>query len=132
MSGGRLVVVGDALLDRDIDGRAERLCPEAPVPVVSGPRSRERPGGAALAAALLARDGHDVALVTALAGDEGGAVLGRLLAERGVQVIDLGGGGTTPEKIRVRADGQVVVRVDREGAPPAVRPPGDAAVAALR
>jgi D-beta-D-heptose 7-phosphate kinase/D-beta-D-heptose 1-phosphate adenosyltransferase len=127
-----LVVVGDALLDRDIDGRAERLCPEAPVPVVSGPRSRERPGGAALAAALLALDGHEVALVTALAGDEGGALLRRLLAERGVQVIDLGDGGTTPEKIRVRADGQVVVRVDREGLPPAVRRPGDAAVAALR
>jgi D-beta-D-heptose 7-phosphate kinase / D-beta-D-heptose 1-phosphate adenosyltransferase len=127
-----LAVVGDALLDRDIDGRAERLCPEAPVPVVSGPRSRERPGGAALAAALLARDGHEVAFVTALAGDEGGALLCRLLAERGVEVLDLGGGGATPEKIRVRADGQVVVRVDREGTPPAVRPPGDAAVAALR
>jgi D-beta-D-heptose 7-phosphate kinase / D-beta-D-heptose 1-phosphate adenosyltransferase len=127
-----LVVAGDALLDRDIEGRAERLCPEAPVPVVSGPRSRERPGGAAMAAALLARDGHEVALVTALGDDEAGALLRRLLAERGVEVIDLGAGGTTPEKIRVRADGQVVVRVDRDGPAPAVRPPGDAAVAALR
>ena len=30
-----LVVVGDALLDRDLDGRADRLSPDAPVPVVS-------------------------------------------------------------------------------------------------
>ena len=32
-AGGPLVVVGDALLDRDVDGRAERLCPDAPVAV---------------------------------------------------------------------------------------------------
>lgn len=31
---GRLVVVGDVLLDRDVAGRAERLAPDAPVPVV--------------------------------------------------------------------------------------------------
>ncbi len=29
---GPFVVVGDALLDRDLDGRVERLCPDAPVP----------------------------------------------------------------------------------------------------
>jgi len=32
-----LVVVGDALLDRDLDGQAERLAPDAPVPVVDDP-----------------------------------------------------------------------------------------------
>ena len=53
----RLVVVGDALLDRDLDGRVERLCPDAPVPVVDDPSSTARPGGAALAAALAAADG---------------------------------------------------------------------------
>jgi D-beta-D-heptose 7-phosphate kinase/D-beta-D-heptose 1-phosphate adenosyltransferase len=30
----KLVVVGDALLDRDIDGRCTRVTPDAPVPVV--------------------------------------------------------------------------------------------------
>jgi bifunctional ADP-heptose synthase (sugar kinase/adenylyltransferase) len=39
-----LVVVGDALLDRDLDGRAERLAPDAPVPVVDDPAERRRPG----------------------------------------------------------------------------------------
>ncbi|MFD0392578.1 PfkB family carbohydrate kinase [Streptomyces nogalater] len=33
-----LVVVGDALLDHDLCGRAERLAPDAPVPVVHGTR----------------------------------------------------------------------------------------------
>src|SRR5436853_23902 len=48
----RVVVVGDALLDRDVVGRVERVCPDAPVPVVDVEAVLERPGGAALAAAL--------------------------------------------------------------------------------
>ena len=30
---GAIAVVGDALLDRDLEGRADRLCPDAPAPV---------------------------------------------------------------------------------------------------
>lgn len=30
----RIVVVGDVLLDRDLHGRVERLCPDAPAPVL--------------------------------------------------------------------------------------------------
>ena len=55
--GVTLVVVGDALLDRDVTGRADRLSPDAPVPVVSELTETDRPGGAALAALLAARDG---------------------------------------------------------------------------
>ncbi|MDP9396808.1 MAG: D-beta-D-heptose 1-phosphate adenosyltransferase, partial [Actinomycetota bacterium] len=47
---GPLVVVGDALLDVDVVGRATRLSPDAPVPVVEDAAERPRPGGAALAA----------------------------------------------------------------------------------
>ena len=50
-----VVVVGDALLDRDLDGRAERLAPDAPVPIVDEIVERPRPGGAGLAAVLAAR-----------------------------------------------------------------------------
>lgn len=52
----RLAVVGDVLLDRDITGTADRLSPEAPVPVISAARSSDRPGGAGLAAVLAARE----------------------------------------------------------------------------
>lgn len=44
--GGRLVVVGDALLDVDVEGSAERLAPDGPVPVVDVDDVRRRPGGA--------------------------------------------------------------------------------------
>jgi D-beta-D-heptose 7-phosphate kinase/D-beta-D-heptose 1-phosphate adenosyltransferase len=118
-----LVVVGDALLDRDLDGRAERLAPDAPVPVVDDPAERRRPGGAALAATLAATlDGRAVVLVTALATDEAGAVLRGLLELAGVEVVDLGLEGPTPEKIRVRAQGRSLLRLDRATRPGRVGP----------
>jgi D-beta-D-heptose 7-phosphate kinase/D-beta-D-heptose 1-phosphate adenosyltransferase len=118
-----LVVVGDALLDRDLDGRAERLAPDAPVPVVDDPAERRRPGGAALAATLAALlDGRQVVLVTALAGDEPGTALRGLLELAGVEVVDLGLAGPTPEKIRVRADGRSLLRLDRGTRPGRVGP----------
>ncbi len=111
----RLAVLGDALLDRDVEGDVRRLAPDAPVPVVDHDRTVVRPGGAGLAAALAAADGHDVVLVTALADDSAGRELGALLQGLGVRVVDVGLGGATPEKIRVRAQGRALLRLDRGG-----------------
>jgi rfaE bifunctional protein nucleotidyltransferase chain/domain/rfaE bifunctional protein kinase chain/domain len=125
---GRLVVVGDTLLDRDVEGAVRRIAPDAPAPVLDEERVRERPGGAGRAAVLAAADGHDVALVTALADDPAGARLGALLAEAGVEVYPLPLPGATPEKMRLRADGQTLLRLDRGGAG---QPPGEVPPAAL-
>lgn len=110
---GPLVVVGDAVLDRDVDGSAERLSPEAPVPVLDESRATARPGGAALAAAVAAGDGGDVVLVTALSEDEAGQELRGLIEAAGVEIVDLGLEGPTPEKIRLRAGGRTLLRHDR-------------------
>ena len=56
----RIVVVGDVLLDVDLDGEATRLSPDAPVPVVDVPASKRRAGGAGLVARMLAGDGRPV------------------------------------------------------------------------
>ena len=129
---GPLVVLGDALLDRDVEGRVERLCPDAPVPVVDEPEERGRPGGAGLAAALAARAGRrEVVLVTALADDQGGRELAGLLTEADVRVVDLGLAGTTPEKVRVRAAGRTLLRLDRGGGPGTVGAIGAAGLRAL-
>ncbi|HET8742898.1 MAG TPA: D-glycero-beta-D-manno-heptose 1-phosphate adenylyltransferase [Gaiella sp.] len=114
----RLLVVGDSMLDCDVLGRAERLCAEAPVPVLDESAVRLAPGGAALAASLLARDGHEVTLLTALAHDEAGIALADLLAEAGVLTVNTGMRGTTHEKLRLRAGGQLVCRLDRGGGRP--------------
>jgi len=123
-----LVVVGDALLDRDLEGTVERLSPEAPAPVVDDPVERSRPGGAALAAALAAGDGErPVRLVTALAGDARGEQLRELIHAAGVELVELRLEGETPEKSRVRGAGRTLVRIDRGGrAPTRVSAPSEA------
>ncbi|HEX8627164.1 MAG TPA: PfkB family carbohydrate kinase [Catenuloplanes sp.] len=125
----RLVIIGDTLLDRDVDGTVRRICPDAPAPVLDEESGTDRPGGAGLAALLASRQGYDVALVTALADDAGGARLSELLAAAGVRLYPLALPGATPEKIRLRARGQVLLRLDRGGAEP--QPPGEASDAAL-
>jgi len=111
-----IVVVGDTLLDRDLEGKVERICPDAPVPVVDAHADHARPGGAGLAAALAAGDGTDVVLVTALGG-ESGETVARLLADVGVDVVDLRLHGPTAEKVRIRAEGRSLLRLDHGGAP---------------
>ncbi|HEY4096963.1 MAG TPA: PfkB family carbohydrate kinase, partial [Baekduia sp.] len=131
MSAVRLTIVGDALLDRDVDGHVQRLAPDAPVPVVEHERTSVRPGGAGLAAVLAAAAGHEVRLVTALAPDGPGAELRDALQQAGVEVVDLVLAGQTPEKIRIRAQGRALLRLDRGGAAGIVSPSTAAARAAI-
>ncbi|MEU7653007.1 PfkB family carbohydrate kinase [Micromonospora taraxaci] len=113
---GPVVVLGDTLLDRDVEGVVNRLCPDSPVPVLDETSAVDRPGGAGLAAVFAAAQGAEVVLVTALADDAGGARLSALLGAAGVQVYPLALPGATPEKIRLRARGRVLLRHDRGGA----------------
>src|SRR4051812_50204712 len=90
-----LVIVGDSMLDVDIEGTATRLSPEAPVPVVDADRVWHRPGGAGLAAKLAARAGHDVSLVTAPSDDPVGCALGQLPPAARIGVLALPASGNT-------------------------------------
>ncbi|MCD4532563.1 D-glycero-beta-D-manno-heptose 1-phosphate adenylyltransferase [Nocardioides sp. cx-169] len=109
---GPLVVLGDSLLDADLSGTASRLAPDAPVPVLDRLEEVRRPGGAALAAAMAARSGHDVVLVTALADDADAATLAGLVADAGVRLVPVGHDGATVVKRRVRSSGQSLLRLD--------------------
>lgn len=129
-----IVIVGEALLDVDVDGDVARICPDTPAPVLDERLRRERPGGAGLAACLARRASDaDVILLTALGHDDAGRHLRGLLGERGVHVVDLGDGGTTSQKIRLRGAGQTIVRLDRGSGPDATDPtPPPEAMRALR
>jgi rfaE bifunctional protein nucleotidyltransferase chain/domain/rfaE bifunctional protein kinase chain/domain len=126
-----LVIVGDTMLDVDLEGSATRLSPEAPVPVIDAERSWHRPGGAGLAAMLAARHEDDVVLITGIAADAGGARLRELLRAAGVRVVALPMVGGTVTKTRIRARGQSVLRVDQGDATHVSQPPPAEALDAL-
>jgi D-beta-D-heptose 7-phosphate kinase / D-beta-D-heptose 1-phosphate adenosyltransferase len=109
----RLAVVGDVLLDRDWFGEPTGLCPDSCGPVVRLDGEHHRPGGAALTAIAAARLGADVVLITAIGADEAGALVRSEIGAAGIELVDLGSSGPTPEKIRVRHAGTSVARLDR-------------------
>jgi D-glycero-beta-D-manno-heptose-7-phosphate kinase len=112
----RVLVIGDLMLDRYIEGSADRLSPEAPVPVVLVRRERAVPGGASNVALNVQALGGQAAVCGVVGQDDGGRELLGILAARGV---DLSGVVRSPDlptvvKTRVVADRQQVVRIDRE------------------
>jgi rfaE bifunctional protein kinase chain/domain len=128
---GPVVVVGDVLLDRDVDGVVDRLCPDAPVPVLTEASIFHRPGGAGLAATFLALDGADVVLVGAVGDDLAGDTVRRLLDDIGVTLIEVPYHGPTPEKVRLRAGRHMLLRLDRGSGPGRFDEPPAAAAAAM-
>jgi bifunctional ADP-heptose synthase (sugar kinase/adenylyltransferase) len=129
---GTLVVVGDLLLDKEILGTVDRLCPEAPVPVLAQTSTLDRPGGAGLAASLLAASAGDreVVLVAGVSGDEAGDRLRDLVARAGVRLVAVESDGPTVERIRLRAGEHLLLRLDRGDGPTRVgRAPADAVAA---
>jgi D-beta-D-heptose 7-phosphate kinase/D-beta-D-heptose 1-phosphate adenosyltransferase len=125
-----IVVVGDSLLDVDVEAAAGRFVPDSVAPVLDEVGRRERPGGAALTALLAARE-DEVVLVTALPADAAGARVRELLAGR-VRVIDLPARGSTAVKMRLRSGAHTVARLDQGGESVEVEALPSAAVDALR
>ena len=124
MSGPSVVVIGDVVLDRDISGRVERMCPDAPVPVVDVDGVRERPGAAGLAAQLCASGAVDVTLAAPISSDPAGRRLAAMLSSD-LSLVPMSHEGPTRHKTRVLARGQVVVRFDEGGPGEPVDPPLD-------
>jgi D-beta-D-heptose 7-phosphate kinase / D-beta-D-heptose 1-phosphate adenosyltransferase len=115
LSGLRVVVAGDAILDSYLVGSAERICREAPVPIVALNDRVDAPGGAANAAVNAAALGADVRFVSVVGDDREGRVLARSLRVRGVAADDVLMDPTreTLSKNRLVAASQILVRFDR-------------------
>jgi rfaE bifunctional protein kinase chain/domain len=116
----RLLVVGDAMLDRYWYGEVDRISPEAPVPIVriDPKKEDERPGGAANVACNAAALGAQVTLLSVVGVDEPGARLENLLKRKRVRaLLHHDRSIMTTVKLRVVARHQQLVRVDFETSP---------------
>lgn len=124
-AGRRVLLVGDLILDRYIYGDAERISPEAPVPVIRVVERREAVGGSANVAACLRALGCEVVCCGAVGADRHGATLRRLLEEIQVSPAGLLELGDRPTTTKTRVIGlaqhrhrQQLLRVDEEDASP--------------
>jgi rfaE bifunctional protein kinase chain/domain len=116
----RVLVVGDAMLDRYWFGDVERISPEAPVPVVRVRSTEERLGGAANVARNIVAVGAQARLLTVVGDDDAGHSIGRLLAASDISGhLHTDPRLATTVKVRVIGRQQQIVRVDFETAPEA-------------
>jgi D-beta-D-heptose 7-phosphate kinase/D-beta-D-heptose 1-phosphate adenosyltransferase len=113
-----IIVIGDVMLDRYWSGKAARISPEAPVPVVQVKTIEDRVGGAGNVALNIAKLGGKVTLLGVIGDDAEGKILKQLLEDEGV-VCDFVVEKSVRSicKLRVMAQHQQLIRVDFEEAP---------------
>jgi D-beta-D-heptose 7-phosphate kinase/D-beta-D-heptose 1-phosphate adenosyltransferase len=116
-AGTPILVVGDVMLDRFINGRVTRISPEAPVPVVRFESEHVKLGGAANVAHNLAALGARVTLIGVIGADAAGGRLRAALTAAGIGCDGLIEDRARPtvEKVRIVTErNQQVARIDYE------------------
>jgi len=114
----RVLVVGDAMLDRYWHGAVDRISPEAPVPVVKVNREEERIGAAANVAYNVVTLGAQASFLGVVGDDEPGHRLELLLRETGIAThLKRDPSLRTTVKLRVIGRHQQLLRMDFENEP---------------
>lgn len=116
MTEPRIIVLGDFMLDRYVTGEVERICPEAPVPVLRKTRTEERPGGAGAVCVDLAALGATVTAIGVVGKDEEGVRICELLEMAGVNSTRILPGSIDHSTVKTRyvCNGQQMLRVDQD------------------
>jgi rfaE bifunctional protein kinase chain/domain len=116
LAAGRILVIGDVMLDHFIWGHVRRISPEAPVPIVEVTKEEFYPGGAANVARNISPFSPHTHLMGRVGKDMAADKLRALLIEDKVDPAPLLVHETLPtiSKARVSARQQQIVRVDRE------------------
>ncbi len=124
--GRSILVVGDFMLDRYLYGDAERISPEAPVPVLRVVRRQAALGGAGSVAANIAALGCRPHCVGIVGDDDAAGQIRRLLDDAGADAAGLITVRDRPTTRKTRLVGlaqhrhrQQLIRVDDERAHPA-------------
>lgn len=116
LCGKRVLVVGDLMLDEYVWGEAHRISPEAPIPVVQVKRRTVAPGGAGNTAANIVHLGGKAFLCGVVGQDREGALLTSVCQTASIDTDGFVVDALRPTTIKTRivADGQQIVRFDRE------------------
>lgn len=115
-----VLVVGDVMIDRYLEGKVSRISPEAPVPIVHLQSSDNRLGGAANVALNIKALGATPYLCSVIGTDENAAVFLDLLPKHDLSNIGITASKErcTTVKTRILAANQQMLRVDQENTHP--------------
>lgn len=110
-----VLVLGDLMLDRYINGTSNRISQEAPVPVLVVEETMDELGGAGNVALNLSKMGADVSFIGGIGNDPAGEDIRNILIDKKIsgELISLSSRPTTV-KTRIASHGQQLVRVDSE------------------
>ena len=110
---GRVLVIGDVMVDHYVTGRVSRVSDEAPVPIIHVSGERWTAGGAANVVANISSLGGMAALAGVVGEDPAAAMLEKMLAGAETLLVTEAGRPTTI-KTRYMGGQHQIVRVDRE------------------
>lgn len=111
----KVLVIGDAILDAYIKGTTDKICREAPAPVINVQEQENSCGGAANTAINLAALGAETYFVTVVGKDAHAEQLLNALKGHGVKTAGTVQDPTreTIAKIRISAASNILLRVDQ-------------------
>ena len=114
--GKRILVIGDVMIDAYLQGKVNRVSPEAPVPIVSFSKHEERLGGAANVALNIAALGAIPILTAVIGKDAEGERLVKLMENQKMTCngIVRSSNRMTTVKTRVIGNNQHLLRIDHE------------------
>jgi D-beta-D-heptose 7-phosphate kinase/D-beta-D-heptose 1-phosphate adenosyltransferase len=110
----KVLVIGDLMLDEYIIGTANRLSPEAPVPIVNMKSYETKLGGAGNVIAAVLAMGLSVDACGIIGSDGEGEMLLHLIREAGAEPAFIQRAPKTTSKVRVIANHQQLIRIDND------------------
>lgn len=114
LSGKRVLIVGDSMLDLFSDYSVNRFSPEGPIPVAELNHQRVHAGGASNVAINTRALGCQTTLIVAVGDDGEGAQLLEILSDAGVETIQVHTESPTTTKHRIGSSGHQFLRIDRD------------------
>tara|TARA_B100000767_G_scaffold221028_1_gene209416 strand:- start:2882 stop:4363 length:1482 start_codon:yes stop_codon:yes gene_type:complete len=111
----KILIIGDAMLDKYSFGTTNRISPEAPVPVLKIEQDILKPGGAANVAANISSLGLNASLIADIGIDNNGRILRKLIKSLKINLISKSDKNyKTTTKTRLISQNQQLMRIDDE------------------
>ncbi|MCB0476999.1 MAG: D-glycero-beta-D-manno-heptose-7-phosphate kinase [Crocinitomicaceae bacterium] len=111
-----VLIIGDVMIDSYVEGKVNRISPEAPVPILNFAKRENRLGGAANVALNIHSMGANPIICSVIGNDENADVFLDLLKDENISAegIERSSERMTTVKTRIIGNNQQMIRIDEE------------------